>query len=1053
MKARLALLCFFLTCILWFLDSDAGNVPDFRVNDDFGMSYQGYSNIATDLEGNFVVCWYDKRNGDNDIYIQLFDRLGTRQGTNRRVNDDPIGNEQFRPSMMKDQLGKFVVAWQDYRVTGYPFNADIYGQRYNADGSAAAANTKINDDFGVETQGWQDIDADDFGNYVLVWEDNRNGNYDVYGQRYHKSGAKLGVNFRINDDAGAAYQHNPKVAVDGDGDFVVVWYDNRQGLDLIMGQRYNASGVAQNTNFLISDNLTGNKCVVPDVACDYAGNFTVVWIDYRNGNYPNNADVYGRNYWANGDSRSANYRINSDGANGSQAEVVVGMDYFGNFITAWRDDRQGNNDIFAQYFKADGNILGGNYRVNTDATTSTQSFPNVTMDGINIYYTWTDDRNGSFDVFARITEYGAPAIVISPNSFQFNAQLGGSNPASQSLLINNTGYGILNWTATDNQAWLSVTPTSGAAPTTAIVSVNIAGLAYGEYSGRITIADATGKDSSRTAVVALTITAPTLKITPGSVSVETQLGTPPPDDKYFMIENSGSGTVDWTITGKPNWLGLSQLSGAAPSAIDLIFYPDSLPGTGDYTANLSITSPQAVNSPQQFTVNLSHSTDVPMISVDPDTVHFSFAANASTIATQELVIFNTGAGTIDWLIAADAIWVTIDTEDGFGDAVVNIGIQPGILTKGEHYTTLSISDPNAYNSPKNLTVHASVTPPPPAICTSPLILNAISRSGIADFDTIDVIINNCGADGLNWTAVANQPWLSINPANGGDSTTAQVIVDATSLAAGEYTGQLTITSAQAGNSPFLLPITLNVVPVDTLSLSSGNAIPGSATEMEIALHNFVPVDSMAIALQFDDAALRVDSVTAAGRAMGKLDFSIISSQTLGATEVAIESQNESLAIPVGAGPIAYVYLTVQDSAIEGECTISPSATVCDSTLMTFAAHSLGGSIAVGAATPVYPVDSPVLPSEYKLEQNFPNPFNISTAIPYSLANSGEVSLEILNILGQQVKTIFSGNQRVGSYYATWDGDDNFGRTLGTGIYFVRLQAGGISLVSKLVLLK
>ena len=295
MKARLALLCFFLTSIFWFLDSDAGNVPDFRVNDDFGMSYQGYSNIATDLEGNFVVCWYDKRNGDNDIYIQLFDRLGTRQGSNRRVNDDAIGNEQLRPSMMKDQLGKFVVAWQDYRTTGYPFNGDIYGQRYNADGSAASANAKINDDFGVETQGWQDIDADDFGNYVLVWEDNRNGNYDIYAQRYHKSGTKLGVNFRINDDAGAAYQHNPKVAVDGDGDFIVVWYDNRSGLDLIMGQRFNASGVAQGTNFLISDNLTGNKCVFPDVACDYNGNFTVVWIDYRNGNYPTNADVYGRN--------------------------------------------------------------------------------------------------------------------------------------------------------------------------------------------------------------------------------------------------------------------------------------------------------------------------------------------------------------------------------------------------------------------------------------------------------------------------------------------------------------------------------------------------------------------------------------------------------------------------------------------------------------------------------------------------------------------------------------------------------------------------------------
>ncbi len=119
MKARLAVLCFFLTCILWFIDGNAGNVPDFRVNDDFGMTYQGYSNIATDLEGNFVVCWYDKRNGDNDIYIQLFDRFGTRQAGNRRVNDDPVGNEQFRPSMMKDQLGKFVVAGMQRHISAH----------------------------------------------------------------------------------------------------------------------------------------------------------------------------------------------------------------------------------------------------------------------------------------------------------------------------------------------------------------------------------------------------------------------------------------------------------------------------------------------------------------------------------------------------------------------------------------------------------------------------------------------------------------------------------------------------------------------------------------------------------------------------------------------------------------------------------------------------------------------------------------------------------------------------------------------------------------------
>lgn len=1029
------------------------DVADFKVNDDFGMTYQGYSNIATDLEGNFVVCWYDKRNGDNDVYMQLFDHIGTRQGSNRRVNDDAAGFEQLRPSLMKDQTGKFVIAWQDYRVTGYPFNGDIFGQRYNADGSAASVNAKINDDFGVETQGWQDIDADDFGNYVVVWEDNRSGNYDIYAQRYHKSGTKLGANFKVNDDAAAAYQHNPKVAVDGDGDFVVVWYDNRMGNDLVMGQRFNASGVAQAGNFLISDNISGNKCVFPDVACDQNGNFTAVWIDYRNGTYPNNPDVYGRMYFANGHSRTGNFRINSDGTSASQAEVVIGMDYFGNFITAWRDNRSGNNDIYAQYYKPDGVTLGGNYRVNTDATTSTQSFPNVTMDGINIYYTWTDDRNGSFDIYARITEYGSPAIVVSPTSFQFNAQLGGANPANQTLQINNLGYGILNWTATDNQTWLTVTPASGTAPSTPAVSVNIAGLPYGEHNARITVADAAGRDSSRTVVVTLTITAPTLRITPATISVETQLGQAPPDDKFVMIENSGSGSINWSIAGKPNWLGLSQLSGTAPSAVDLIFLSDSLPGTGDYVANLTVTSAQAVNSPQQITVNLHHSVDVPMIAVDPDTLHFAFAQNANSIPTQELVIYNAGVGTLDWLITSDAEWVTTSIEDGLGDAVTNIGILPASLPAGEHYTNLTISDPNAYNSPKHVVIHCSVGDAAPRICSDPAALTVYLREGIYVSDSANLAISNCGGGTMNWTAVSSQPWLSIAPANGSGDVISKASISAPLWASGSYSGSISLTSAQADNSPLSIPVNLSVLPLDTAALSSTNGLPESNINFELGLRNFLPVDSMAFSLTVDDAVLQIDSIKAVGRAQGRLNFTVVSSQSLATMEYQISSFNKTQMIPSGNGNIASIYARIKEGAIADEYFFNCATTVRDSLQHLLHLAPTSGSVAVGAATPIFPVDSPILPGDFTLGPNYPNPFNASTSIPYSIPRSSLVNLEVLNIIGQQVKTLASEYQNNGNYIAVWNGDDNYGRPVTTGIYFVRLNTADISLVTKVVLLK
>ncbi len=950
MKARFALICFFLVCILWFADGRC-DVADFRVNDDFGTAYQGYSHIAVDLDGNFVVSWYDKRNGDNDIYLQAFDHLGNRSGSNRRVNDDPVGNEQLRPSLMKDQLGKFIIVWQDFRVTGYPFNGDIYGQRFNADGSLVSTNAKINDDFGVETQGWQDIDCDDFGNYVVVWEDNRNGNYDIYAQRYHKSGTKLGANIRVNDDAGAAYQHNPKVTVDGDGDFIVTWYDNRSGRDNIMAQRFNVSGVAQGTNFLVNDNITNNKCVFADVACDYNGNFTIAWIDYRNGVYPNNPDVYARNYWANGTARSDNYRVNVDGGAVNQAEVSVAMDYFGNFIIAWRDDRLGNNDIYAQYYRAEGSSLGGNYRVNSDAGTATQSFPNVTMDGINIYYTWTDDRNGSFDIYAKITEYGAPAIVVTPTSLTFSAQQGGSNPPSQQLLVNNQGYGILNYSVTDNQPWLTVTPTTGAAPATLAVSVSIAGLAYGDHSGRITISDASGKDSSRTVVVALSITAPVLSITPSSIDVQTQFGSAPPDDRYVMIENSGTGTLDWSASGAPNWLRLSQVSGTAPSAVDLIFETDSLPGPGEYSAAITVTSPQAANSPQQFTVNLSYIVNTPILTIDPDTLHFSFLAGAS-VPAQELVIYNSGTGTIDWMIVPDATWVATTPEAMLGDGVVSVSINTALLQVGEHHANLTISDAAAVNSPLNAVVHATVLRPP-----------------------------------------------------------------------------------------------------DTLALEAISAAVGQPFEVALSLRNYLAVDSVAFDLTFDDDAMTLDSVSTTLRSGGVLTWQSGVPTVLGITSVAVASSPMSDPLAEGSGAIAILHFTAGSDVVDGEYPIDLSGSVRDTTGAISMPIALAGSAAITSSTPVYPVESPIMPTDFTLGPNYPNPFNAATIIPYTLSQSSSVDLRVLNILGQHVKTIFTGEQRIGGYYATWDGDADTGEMLPTGIYFVRLQADDQSRTIKVLLLK
>jgi hypothetical protein len=96
---------------------------------------------------------------------------------------------------------------------------------------------------------------------------------------------------------------------------------------------------------------------------------------------------------------------------------------------------------------------------------------------------------------------------------------------------------------------------------------------------------------------------------------------------------------------------------------------------------------------------------------------------------------------------------------------------------------------------------------------------------------------------------------------------------------------------------------------------------------------------------------------------------------------------------------------------------------------------------------------PVIPLEYSLSQNFPNPFNPVTTIQYSLANSGTVNLEIFNILGQKVRTMVNGPQRIGEYSVTWDGKDNHGILLSTGIYYYQIQANTYRSVKKMTFIK
>jgi len=95
----------------------------------------------------------------------------------------------------------------------------------------------------------------------------------------------------------------------------------------------------------------------------------------------------------------------------------------------------------------------------------------------------------------------------------------------------------------------------------------------------------------------------------------------------------------------------------------------------------------------------------------------------------------------------------------------------------------------------------------------------------------------------------------------------------------------------------------------------------------------------------------------------------------------------------------------------------------------------------------------LLPSEYQLSQNFPNPFNPSTRISYELPAVSDVTVSVYDLSGRLIRTLADGEQPAGSHDVQWNGLDDSGNQVGTGVYLCRLDAGDYSQTIKMVYLK
>ena len=103
---------------------------------------------------------------------------------------------------------------------------------------------------------------------------------------------------------------------------------------------------------------------------------------------------------------------------------------------------------------------------------------------------------------------------------------------------------------------------------------------------------------------------------------------------------------------------------------------------------------------------------------------------------------------------------------------------------------------------------------------------------------------------------------------------------------------------------------------------------------------------------------------------------------------------------------------------------------------------------------ITPVTDIELPTEFALGQNYPNPFNPTTTISFSLPKEAPVTFEIYNMLGVKIRTLMAGQTKsAGSYSVYWDGKDDAGVSMSSGVYLYRISAGSFLASKKMTLLK
>ncbi|MBG9388641.1 hypothetical protein [Caenimonas aquaedulcis] len=323
-----------------------------------------FAPAIANLRDGFVVVWQsfqpDYATGvpSTDIYLQRYSNAGVPVGGEVVVNSISI-NEQVEPTVTATADGGFVVAWSS-RQEASPSGDDygVYLQRFDGQGNLLGTQSQVNTHSALD-QAHPGLTALAGGGFVATWWSDTGAGGAVYSRVYGADGVAAGGETLVTASS-AGPQSAPVTTGLADGGYVIAW----DGSNGIHSQRFDSHGAAVSADMRV-DTGGGGAIAKPAMAALADGGYAIAWQSVASDG--NGLDIHMQRYAANGATMGGETLVNHT-VEGQQTSPAITAMNDGGFVVAWTSTdgtMNGNDDIVAQRFDANGHTLGGETMLNS----------------------------------------------------------------------------------------------------------------------------------------------------------------------------------------------------------------------------------------------------------------------------------------------------------------------------------------------------------------------------------------------------------------------------------------------------------------------------------------------------------------------------------------------------------------------------------------------------------------------------------------------------------------------------------------------------------------